>query len=327
MLVSLDECQGLHPNVVVKDAGSGLASGVTDAWSQAEQRDDQFHAVYLAGGEAAHLERRAYGAITAFYESERRLARGSKAQRDTLLAARECARKYMDERIECYDRLEALRRQMTTLLTLTERGSGHLRNAEEVRIGLVRIGTEMERLGGKRIQKVATYLKNRARGLSLYLDALQQKLDATAKDVGGPDTVAVVVRSYQASLEVAQGGPLWDRSARRAELQAATTALLEKMAQDPSHTLQAIQVVIPLLAARHRASSAIENLNSVLRPYLVVQKHVSQGFLDLFRFYWNTRTREWGRHKGTSAHQLLTGTPVPDWLTLLGYPPGATLAA
>ena len=48
--------------------------------------------------------------------------------------------------------------------------------------------------------------------------------------------------------------------------------------------------------------------------------------LDLFRFYSNTRTREWGRHKGTSAHEVLTGEPVADWLTLLGYPPGKAIA-
>ena len=48
---------------------------------------------------------------------------------------------------------------------------------------------------------------------------------------------------------------------------------------------------------------------------------MSQGFLDLFRFYWNTRKRRWGRHKGTSALEVLTGEPHADWLTLLGFPP------
>ena len=39
----------------------------------------------------------------------------------------------------------------------------------------------------------------------------------------------------------------------------------------------------------------------------------------------NLRTRRWGRHKGTSAHECLTGQRVHDWLTLLGYPPSPTL--
>ncbi len=77
----------------------------------------------------------------------------------------------------------------------------------------------------------------------------------------------------------------------------------------------------------NRASSAIENLNSVLRPYLVVQKSAGQGFLNLFRFYWNTRTREWGPGKGSSPYEALTGRRVADWLTLLGYPPSEAMAA
>ena len=75
---------------------------------------------------------------------------------------------------------------------------------------------------------------------------------------------------------------------------------------------------------RHRE---IENLNSVLRPCLVVQKHAELGFLNLFQDYWSTRKRQWGRWKGTSAHELLTGEKVADWLSMLGYPPNVEAAA
>ncbi len=80
-----------------------------------------------------------------------------------------------------------------------------------------------------------------------------------------------------------------------------------------------------LLVKRHRASSAIEGFNAALRPHLYVHKGASQGFLNLFRAYYNLRNRRWGRHKGTSAHQCLTGERVDDWLTTLGY--GRTRAA
>jgi hypothetical protein len=80
------------------------------------------------------------------------------------------------------------------------------------------------------------------------------------------------------------------------------------------------------LEQRYRASSAIENLNSVLRPYLVVQKNVQQGFLNLFRFFWNMRKREWGKGRGTSPYEELTGNRVDDWLTLLGYLPSERFA-
>ena len=72
------------------------------------------------------------------------------------------------------------------------------------------------------------------------------------------------------------------------------------------------------------ASSAIENVHSCLRPYIALQKGAHQPFLDLFRFYWNTRTRGEGRWKGTSALEVLTDQKVEDWLTFLGYPPGTS---
>jgi len=73
------------------------------------------------------------------------------------------------------------------------------------------------------------------------------------------------------------------------------------------------------LDSRHRASSAIEGFNAALRPFLYVQKNVSQGFLNLFQAYFNLRNRRWGRHKGSSAYEQVTGQRVDDWLTHLGY--------
>ncbi|MFT5164156.1 MAG: hypothetical protein ACI9FJ_002757, partial [Alteromonadaceae bacterium] len=74
-----------------------------------------------------------------------------------------------------------------------------------------------------------------------------------------------------------------------------------------------------------RASSAIEGFNALLRPYMYVRKGVSQGFLELFKAWHNLRPRRSGKHKGTSAYEVLTGKLVGDWLTLLGFPPSTTL--
>ena len=66
-------------------------------------------------------------------------------------------------------------------------------------------------------------------------------------------------------------------------------------------------------------------LNATLRPFLYVHKGVTQGFLDLFQAYYNLRTRRWGPRRRTSAYQSLTGQPVDDWLTVLGFPSSATI--
>ncbi len=82
-----------------------------------------------------------------------------------------------------------------------------------------------------------------------------------------------------------------------------------------------LDVIEDIFVHRHRASSAIEGFNASLRPFLYVHKGVTQGFLELFRAHHNLKVRRSGRHKGTSAKELLTGKPVSDWVTLLGFPP------
>lgn len=320
-LGELRDQQSLSPTRVVKDAGTGLASGVGQAWPDAENQDDVFHASYRLGQEAYFLERRAYAAIASADALEAKRARArSETDRRRLGQELRYAQGRMDTAINQYDRFTVSHQKAERALTLSDRGSGQLRTSAEVTETITQVADEMDAIGGKRVRRLAKYLRNRAPGLGRYLDDLGARLAAAANELNEPVLVQAVTRAYQASLECHQGGPLWDRPARRDELRAATRHLLDTAAHDPERLQRAVRAVLPELANRYRASSAIENLNSVLRPYLVVQKHAQQGFLDLFRFYWNTRTRAWGRWKGTSAHAQLTGAPVDDWLALLGFP-------
>jgi len=327
-LGSLRDRQGLAPKVVVKDAGTGLARGVQLCWPGIEERDDLFHAVYMMGKEAYHLERRAYGAI----EKEEELLRAKhKAKNKTETERRSIgqqlrkARKHTAHAISRYDTFETARQEARRVLDLADPGSGRLRTSVEVVEVLTRVGDQMKTLGG-RVGKVGRYLRNRAKGLGRYLDSLGERLQAVTPQAGGDKLVAAVLRAYQASFDAGRGGSWAVRKAQKKELRAAARNLLA-VGGDSERIKVAMTAVIPELTQRHRASSAIENLNSVLRPYLVVQKHAEQGFLDLFRFFWNTRKREWGRGKGTSAHEQLTGVRVEDWLCLLGFAPGTGLAA
>jgi hypothetical protein len=325
----LRDWQGLVPERVVKDAGSGLARGVQLCWSgKPEERDDLFHAVYMMGKEAYHLERRAYAAIDKEEEALRlREQAKEKAETDRRRVGQllRKARKNANKAIDRYDTFEAARQEARRVLDLTDTGSGRLRTSVEVVEVLTRVGDQMKALGG-RVGKVGRYLRNRAPGLGRYLDALGERLRAVTPQAGGPEAVEAVVRAYQASLDAGRGGSDAVCRKQKQELRAASLNLLAIGEEDPEHIKRAMTAVIPELTQRHRASSAIENLNSVLRPYLVVQKHAEQGFLNLFRFHWNTRKREWGRGKGTSAYEQLTGVRVNDWPTLLGFPPGEAFA-
>jgi hypothetical protein len=71
-----------------------------------------------------------------------------------------------------------------------------------------------------------------------------------------------------------------------------------------------------------RASSIVENLNSRLRTYFFLRRHIGNGYLDLLRFFLNHRRylrSERPERVGKSPAELLTGEAHPHWIEMLGY--------
>jgi hypothetical protein len=64
-----------------------------------------------------------------------------------------------------------------------------------------------------------------------------------------------------------------------------------------------------------RGSSCVEAVNSFLRVDQTVKKHIDQEYLDLLRWFYNTRPFWTGKRKGRSPLDLL-GVAVPhrSWL-------------
>ncbi len=78
------------------------------------------------------------------------------------------------------------------------------------------------------------------------------------------------------------------------------------------------------MAQTPRSSSLVENLNSRLRPYFTLRRHLGGSYLDLLRFFLNHRRFMRSRcaeRQGKSPRELMTGQGHPHWLTLLGLGP------
>lgn len=71
-----------------------------------------------------------------------------------------------------------------------------------------------------------------------------------------------------------------------------------------------------------RASSLVENLNSRLRNYFFLRRHLGPDYLALLQFFLNHRRflrSERPERVGKSPAELLDASPHPHWLELLGY--------
>ena len=313
------EGQGLSLSVVVKDAARGIAAGVAEVFPNAEQRDDCFHVLYEMNKVRRKLERRAYTAIEREGEALRRLGKiraREKTQRRKAKCALSKARRQCIEAIERFDAFEAAMDTVRGALECVDVASGELHRPEQVEVLIAQAAGRIGSLGTGECTKLAKYLRNRAPGLALAQKGVLPRLEALGERWSMPAVSLGCICWYL--VRALKSHPPHAR-----HLLAAYGALRDRLGAESDSLLDAVEAV---LHQRHRASSAIEGFNAALRPYLYVHKGVTQGFLDLFRAWFNLRTRRWGRHKGKSAHECLTGQRVHDWLTLLGYPPSPALA-
>ena len=82
------------------------------------------------------------------------------------------------------------------------------------------------------------------------------------------------------------------------------------------------EAVESVMKSTPRASSLVENLNSRLRNYFFLRKHLNSNYLDLLKFFLNHRTFMTSRvsqRLGKSPTELMTGEKHPHWLELLGF--------
>lgn len=320
------KARGLDLQVVVKDAAQGIAAGVTQIFPGAEQRDDCFHAHYEMGKLRIYLERRAYGAIAREIDAEQQLGRerygvDNRSRKASLVQKLIAARKRCIEALELHDAFEVAMREAQEAMEFADSTTGQLRTAEQMQVMIQNAAEQMIELGNKKCAKVGRYIFNRAPGLASHMAALSTEFTEIMARYG-KDATEQANLIYRLAIELRHRRRSWEQAHQKHRIRQAI-ATLEAMLGDAAEKL--FMDINAALQRRHRASSAIEGFNAALRPYLYVQKGVTSGFLELFRAHYNLRVRRWGRHKGSSARQCVTGQPVQDWLTEFGYPPSATL--
>ena len=70
------------------------------------------------------------------------------------------------------------------------------------------------------------------------------------------------------------------------------------------------------------ASSLVENLNSRLRNYFFLRRHIGDDYLDLLGLFLNHHPYIRSDHPervGKSPAELMTGQPHAHWLEMLGF--------
>jgi hypothetical protein len=308
-LLELSE-RSFRPDATIADFAGGLRAGQAEALPNLPCRGDVFHALQTATPLVTYLENRAYEAIATRTRLAHRQARieHRHGRKDASLAGQlGYARIAETQAVALADEVAALidwlRRDV-----LAVRGPDYA-NRCVLYDWIVAELRAREANCPHRIRPVRCLLENHRHDLLAFARQLDQDLQALAKAFLVP---AAAVEEVRQVLSLAVDRPerwrreeaLWQRwGSRYGVLRRSVAELLERVV---------------------RASSVIENLNSRLRSYFFLRRHLSQDYLTLLQFFLNHRRFTRSEHPervGKSPAELLTGQSQPHWLELLGYTP------
>lgn len=323
-VLDVGKTQGLSPTGMTADSGKGLVAGARLSFENLVVNSDLFHCKYECLKVLSHLERRAYKALEAAEAAEkRRLNARDNDNRASLGQLARRADEHAGRAMTAHDRTLKIVREVFEQVEAVELQTGALRDAGAATRRLLELAAELKLVPHARCRKLATWIKNQAPSLCSWIAAFGVALGEITPDPIEARAVQLMTWMWRLDRELAlpcnrfRMGEL--RRLRGQAVQALGTLELDKGRLEPL-----LRKTVRVIEHRRRASSLVECLNSVLRPWLTAHKRVTQGALDLFAAWWNLHPRQAGKLRGSCPYTALTGLKVLDWLSLIGCPPSVS---
>jgi hypothetical protein len=304
--------QGFDPQATVADAGTSLRAGQAEALPKVPCQGDVFHIVSDLKKVVGFLENRAYGALETSEKCERRrdrLRRPTKRRRAQ--SAHGPAQRLRRARIASEEAV-ALAEDVALLVgwlrhdILTVAGPCYSERCQLYDFVVAELKARASKCP-HRLEPICGALENQRDDLLAFARRLDEDLEQLGQELQIPAELARCVLKTQSRDE---------RDPRRW----AEEATLRKQLRGRFH---AVQFAVTAVAEETvRASSLVENLNSRLRSYFFLRRHLGPDYLALLQFYLNHRRLERSdrpQRKGKTPAELLTGQSHPHWLEMLGY--------
>jgi hypothetical protein len=304
--------RGFAPRATIADFGTGIRAGQKLAMPDKPCRGDVFHALYEITPVVTYLENRAYDAITTHHKLEQQKTKLQKrARRDQVRQVQALGGKaFLADQAQT--KAVALAEDVALLArwlhydVFAVSGLDYVDRCTLFDFILAELKVR-EPLCPHRLHPVYTLLKNHRDQLLAFAAQLDQDLANLAADFQVPVTIVRELLDLQA-LDRRQP-QTWQKEVT--------------LRQQLGHRFYPLQQAVHDLAEHVvRASSVIENINSRLRSYFFLRRHLSSDYLTLLQFFLNHRRflrSEHAERVGKSPAELLTGQPHPHWLEMLGY--------
>lgn len=306
--------RGFAPQATVADFGTAIRAGQKLAMPATSCRGDVFHALNDIVPVVRYLENHAYQAIGEHdklqqqkTKLENQARRDQVGQRGGLTQKITRAAQAQAQAIALADDVALLTRWLQyDVLAVSGLSAPDRCALFDFIVGELRA---RQPLCQHRLGPVCTLLKNHRDQLLAFAVQLDQDLTNLAAEFEVP---VAIVRQL---LDLLGGDPRqpghWQKE-----------AVLRRQLH---HRFYPLDEAVRELAQRVvRASSIIENINSRLRNYFFLRRHLGSGYLELLQFFLNHRRflrSERPERVDKSPAELLTGQAHAHWLAMLGYTP------
>jgi hypothetical protein len=300
--------RGFHPDSITADFGKGLRAGQELAMPGVPCRGDVFHALQNVTPVVSFLENRAYQALDTRHDLERKQAqhqwRHGRCDRNLARQIPEALAAETQAITLATDVALLARWLREDVFALA--GPAYADRCALYDFILAELRARQP-LCPHRLGPICTFLKNQRDTLLAFARQLDKDLSAVAEEFQVPE--ALVRQLLQVQTMDQRQPQRWAADATlRQGLRGRYYALSEAVVELHRHTV--------------RASSAVENLNSRLRGYFFLRRHLGPKYLTLLQFFLNHRRFLRSEHPervNKSPAELLTGRAHPHWLEMLGF--------
>ena len=304
--------QGFAPDATVADAGLGLRAGQALALPGVPCRGDVFHILHEVEDLAGFLENRAYDALHLVERRQRELHSAQRYDKRGRAKSIKTATIYLRAAREASDKAITLADDVALLMSwlrhdvLSVAGPCYDERRDLYDFVAAELRNRLPQCS-HRLTPICRHLENQRDDLLAFARVLDEQLEQLGQEFEIP---AKLARQLLRTMK------RHDRDPRRWTEHAA----LQQQLRGRFYEVQG--AVAELARETVRASSLVENLNSRLRSYFFLRRHLGQDYLALLQFFLNHRRLERSdrpERVGKTPAELLTGQPHPHWLELLGY--------
>ena len=303
-----------HSIGMASDRGVGLTAGYRAACQEGFWVCDQFHEFQDLFHRCHQLQRKAYGAIGKEIEAAEKFANAkSEANLQKRLKQYEQARQTCEQAIARYDQLDLLLHLLSETLHFCS-DSGRLRTVEAVGSDVSVILSLIQEIDDEKLPKLLKPIRSHLDDIFVPFRQVESIHAELLECIPQPIIDALVLAWHHDHLSYQSHGKKKHYHRRECEYWLDFSEALLDERFDGFKVL-----VFEKLDAIVKASSLVEMVNSLIRPYLNSSKgQITQETLNLIMFYHNHRRYKGGKRQGKAPIELLTGEVLEaDWVDLL----------